>query len=226
MTFFSDNLRVLKRAFPLVFPLIVLSSNLEQLLNKLIESAIRNPNGVQTDIIFYGAASILWSTAFPIFVTTCVLFFLCSETGFQGTPREFFKKYLNQLYIEIMRSWGRALQFGLLFIIPGIWKFIKFFYVPYIVVGSRQYDAGNIDALKMSESVFNKHKTMTLLIFFIGYLFIPLFMATLFDGYRSLFQTPLQSLILNAFDTYVLILVNFILFTLFKNEVRKSESHV
>lgn len=226
VTFFRDSLRVFKRAFPLIFPLIVISSNLEQSLNKLVEGAIRNPDGVQTSILFYGAISIAWSVAFPILMTSVVLFFLCSETGFVGDLRSFLKRYLNQLYIEVVRSWGRSLLYGLFFILPGLWKFVKLSYVPYVVVASKTYDEGQIDALKASESIFSRNRFLTLLIFFGAYLFIPIFMAAMFDGYRSIFETPFSSLLLNSIDTYFIILVNFILFTIFKNEVRKSDSHV
>lgn len=204
----------------------MISSNLEQFLNKLVESAIRNPAGVQADILFYGAISIVWSVVFPILVTSCVLFFLCSETGFMGNLRSFLKQYLNQLYIEIVRSWGRSLLYGLLFVLPGLWKFVKLSYVPYVVVASKTYDEGEVDALKASESIFSRKRFVTLLVFFVGYMFIPLFMTALFDGYRSIFETPMASLVLNSIDTYLLILVHFILFTIFKNEVRKSDAHV
>lgn len=226
MTFFHDSLRVFKKAFPFAFPLIVLSSNLEQLLNKLVEGAVRNPQGAQSDVIFYGALSIIWSVAFPVFLTASILYFICSERDFTAPFTSFIKKHLNQLYIEIMRAWGKSLLYGLLLILPGFWKFIKLIYVPYVVVASRQYEQGQIDALATSEAVFAKHRVATIMIIFTAYIFLPLFMAALFDGYRSLVQTPLPSLLLNAIDTYFIIFVHFILFTIFKNEVRKSESHV
>ncbi|MEK2688850.1 hypothetical protein [Bdellovibrio sp. GT3] len=225
MKFFTENLTVFKRvAFPL-FVLLVLSSNIDQFLNQQVETALRNPLGATPQVYWFGFLSIISSILFPILLITTALYAM-QYKKVAASLSDFYGRYINQVFIETLRTWGKTLLWGLLFILPGIWKFLEYSMVPFVVTGSQRYDEGKIDALQASAGVFRKHwfKITGILILF--HLFIPLILTSLFDSYRLLWKTPVPSLVLNLLDTYLLIISTQLLFNVFQDEVKRHESHV
>lgn len=226
MNFFAENLKVFKKAFLPLYVLVVLSSNIDQYLNLKMENALRDPNGVQSQVFYYGFLSILSSIIFPVVLLSLILFALNSTHSLQKNIHDFWAKYLNQMYIETMRSWGKTLLWSLLFIVPGIWKYLEYSLVPYVVTSSKKYDAGQVDALQASARIVRRHwfKVLTILICF--HLFIPGIITVIFDAYRLLWKTPIQSLLLSGLDAYLLLISTQILFNIFRSEETADESHV
>lgn len=226
MNFFAENLKVFKKVFLPLFALVVLSSNIDQYLNLKMETALRDPLGVQTQVIYYGFFSILSSVLFPVLLVSIALYALNNLDSTTRTLQDFWDKYLNQMYIETLRAWGKTLQWTLLLIIPGIWKYVELSMVPFVVTSSQAYDEGRIDALKGSAQVVRRRWFVILAILVLFHLFIPGVLTTVFDAYRLIWKTPLQSLLLSALDTYLLLVSTHILFNIFRSEVRRHDAHV
>lgn len=226
MNFFSENLQVFKKVFLPLFALVALSNNIDQYLNLNLENALRNPEGLQSPVYILGFLSILNSVIFPVLLSAVALFSLNSLRGWTLPLADFFKKYLNQLYIETLRSWGKSLLWSLLFILPGIWKYLQYSFVSIVVTSSQKYDDGHEDALQRSSEIVRRHwgKVLFILIFF--HVFLPLVFSALFDSYRLIWKTPITSLCLAALDTYLFLLSTHILFNIFRSEVKQHESHV
>ena len=222
MNFFAENLRVFKKAALPLFLLVVVSNNIDQYLNIQVEQALQSPVGATTQVYIFGFLSILSSVIFPVLLVTMALFALSNRPS----VKEFFKKYLNQVFIETLRSWGKVLLWSLLFILPGIWKYIELIFVPFVVTSSQSYDEGRIDALEASSFIFRHHWLKILGILLLFHLFIPLVLTGFFDAYRLLWKTPIASLVLSLLDTYILLFSTQLLFNVFQNEVRKHDSHV
>lgn len=226
MNFFAENLKVFKKVFVPLFALVIISSNIEQYLNLEMEGALRSPLGMQPEVYLFGFLSIVSSILFPVLLTTVALYALVHWNELTDNLGEFLKKNLNQMYIETLRSWGKSLLWSLLFVLPGLWKFLMYSMVPYVVTGSKVYQDGNIDALKASTDIVKKHWFKVLVVFFVFHVFIPVLLSTLFDSYRVLWNTPVLSLILSGLDTYLLLLSTHILFIIFRSEVRRHDAHV
>lgn len=226
MNFFAENLKVFKKVFLPLFALVILSSNIDQYLNLKMENALRDPAGVQSQVIYYGFFSILSSILFPVLLMSIILYALNNLQDIEKSLEDFWSKNLNQMYIETLRSWGKTLLWSLLFILPGIWKYIELSLVPFVVTSSKDYDEGKVDALKASARIVRRHwfKVLGLLVLF--HLFIPGILASIFDAYRLIWKTPLQSLLLSALDTYLLLISTHILFNIFRSEVRRHDAHV
>ncbi|MFV8259208.1 hypothetical protein ACNQKP_15480 [Bdellovibrio bacteriovorus] len=191
-----------------------------------METALRDPLGVQTQVIYYGFFSILSSVLFPVLLVSIALYALNNLDSTTRTLQDFWDKYLNQMYIETLRAWGKTLQWTLLLIIPGIWKYVELSMVPFVVTSSQAYDEGRIDALKGSAQVVRRRWFVILAILVLFHLFIPGVLTTVFDAYRLIWKTPAQSLLLSALDTYLLLVSTHILFNIFRSEVRRHDAHV
>lgn len=227
MIFFTENLTAFKKVFLPLFLLVTLSSNVDRYLNLNIENAVRDPNGAQQQVYFFGALSIFNSVVFPVLLMTVALFALNATKNEKQGLGGFLKKYLNQIYIETLRSWGKTLLWTMLFILPGIWKYIEFSLVPMVVTSSKSYDEGNEDALKKSAQVVRHHWPAILGILVVFHLFIPIVLSVLFDSYRLIWKTPLASLSLSVLDTYLLLISTHLLFKIFQSEADSyDESHV
>lgn len=226
MNFFAENLQVFKKVFLPLFALVVLSSNIDQYLNLHIENALRDPNGAQNQVYFFGFLSIISSILFPVILTAVALYSLNTLTGWTKSLGEFLGKNLNQIYIETLRSWGKTLLWSLLFILPGVWKFLEYSLVPLVVTSSQKYDEGKEDALKKSASIVRHNWGKILGVFLLFHLFIPVILSSFFDSYRLIWKTPVASLVLSALDTYLLLVSTHILFNIYRSEVRKHDAHV
>lgn len=226
MNFFTENLQVFKKVFLPLFALVVLSTCTEQVLNLYLEKALRDYQGAQDKVYILGFLSIVSSIIFPVLLSSIALYALNRQIGWQKPLKDFWAKNLNQLYIETLRSWGKTLLWSLLFLLPGIWKYFLYTLVPVIVTSSLEYEDGKKDALQFSSQIVRRNFFKVLGAILLFQIFIPLVMATLFNAYRLLWETPLQSLLLSVFDTYLLIIFTQILFNIFISEVRKHEAHV
>jgi hypothetical protein len=222
VTFFQNNLRIFKKIGLPVFILVVLYSNIDMLLTKQVEEGLRSMDGAPKSIYFIGLLSIILGVIFPIFTTVTCLFAIEDK---KTSLSEFYSKYLNQVYIETLRSWGKTLLWSLLFILPGVWKYIEYSLVPFVVTGSNDYETGKIDALKKSKQIVRKRVFAILGVLIFFHLMIPMFVSTMFDAYRIVWQTPAQSLLLNLLDTYLFIISTQLLFRIFRSEVH-NDAHI
>ena len=190
-----------------------------------VENALLDPMGAAQQVYWYGFMSILSSIFFPVILMTTALFAMKTMQS-QQSLQDFFGKYINQVFIETLRSWGKTLLWSLLFILPGIWKYFEYIMVPFVVTGSERYDQGKIDALKSSSYVFRRHWLKIFAILFLFHLFIPLIVTSLFDSYRIIWKTPVASLLLSLLDTYLILLSTQLLFNVFQDEVMRHDAHV
>jgi len=70
-----------------------------------------------------------------------------------GSFWAFTQKHLAALTLESLRSLAITLLWTLLFIIPGIFKYIRYLFVPYVVVADPVYQEGQRDALEYSDQL-------------------------------------------------------------------------
>lgn len=226
MKFFAESLQAFKKAFVPLFVLVVVSSSIDQYLNLYIENALQDPMGSQQQVYLFGFLSLISAIIFPTLLLATALYALNTQTGWTSSLGLFFKKNLNQLYIETLRAWGKTLLWTLLLIVPGLWKYMQYLMVPFVVTSSVPYEEGREDALKASARIFRHNWGKILFLFFIFQILLPMTLATLFNSYRLLWKTPAQSLILSALDTYLLLFSTHLLFIIFRNEVRRHDAHV
>lgn len=221
--FFSLNQKAFKKIFLPLLAVVVLSSNLDQFLNIQLESALNNPEGAQQQVYLYGFFALISGTVFPVILLSLCLYSLNSLLNWRNSLEEFLSKYLNQIFIESFRSWGKIILWSLLFILPGIWKFIEYSLVPFIVTSMPEYDEGKVDALEASAKLVKKHWLKVTCILVLFHLFIPAIISVLFDSYRLIWKTPFGSLLLSALDTYLLLISVQLLFNILTSEVKKHE---
>ena len=108
--------------------------------------------------------------------------------------------------IEVLRTWGKILQWSFLAIIPGFVKYFFYTLVPYVIVQSRVYERGEVDALELSTQIVKQNVWKILGLVLLFHIFIPLVLTTLFDEYRMIRQTPVACLLLTLLDTYLLLI--------------------
>lgn len=69
----------------------------------------------------------------------------------------FLKKHMGPLCIEFMRVIAKIILWGLLFILPGLYKQIRYYFVPYVVLFLPEYQEDKVDALEVSEWLTKGH---------------------------------------------------------------------
>ncbi|MEQ1665119.1 MAG: hypothetical protein ABL927_07055 [Bdellovibrionales bacterium] len=133
----------------------------------------------------------------------------------------FSKKHIGSLTSEGIRSFAVSLLWLIVFIIPGILKYIRFFFVPYVVVADPQYQTGNRDALEYSNQLV-KGKTLSVLLIIVA--------LTALDTVRSMARehfeftaSPLPALVIAIFFFFVTIYSNILLFRYYQNRVKTIE---
>lgn len=229
MNFFARNLQIFKR---IGFPLYVLSliyTSLDQLLTLNTEAALYNPQGGTGWVWGYGFASLVVGILYPILGSLVVIYGAYAEETNENDLWSFIQHHLNQLGIEVLRSWGKTLLWSLLFILPGIWKYLEYTMIPFVVTLSKAYDRGEQDALLTSTRIVRRNLLKVLAILLSFHLIFPSILTVLFDDHRLIWQTPLSAALLTFIDVYLFIFSTQLLLGIFERqtqEVPRAATHV
>lgn len=186
------NLLKLKGLYPVLMLLFVSNSLFEQYLMKKLEQTLRGSESATFNLFFFGSLNILSSLLFPALISLFTIFFILK-------PEKLFflhisKSHIESFIIETLRSWGKMIWWGFLFILPGFYKMITYSYVPFVVLLNKRYDQGEIDAIAESERVFSQKKLASFLTLFSFQLLLPIMLSSLLDSYRNFNETPLLAL--------------------------------
>lgn len=178
-----------KTNFAFLFGLALIWTLIEQSLTYWTQLEISNPLGASELVWFYAGLMIVFSFLFPVTISLSCLGLITN----QESLFVFLKKNFSSTIKESMRVWGKAILWGFLFIIPGIYKFIQGLFVPFIVCLDSDYSLGKIDALKRSQKLTEGciFKLFGLLLVFDAV--IPLALSSL-DTWQIFWLNPLSAL--------------------------------
>jgi hypothetical protein len=65
-------------------------------------------------------------------------------------PKPFKEPYLNSFMAEYLRLLGQTLLWALLLILPGLYRYCRLAFVPYIALFAKKYRNGEVDAAQLS----------------------------------------------------------------------------
>lgn len=161
---------------------------MDQWLTVKMESLLMNPHGTSPLVWLFGSFSLILSLTYPL-----AALFLILSTFQEKSIASFFRTFFEQGVIEQMRSWGKAMLWSFLFVIPGLIKFVQYLFVPFVVCFDSQYQQGQRDALKQSQALTKGKMFRLFLLFFAFTFFVPGTM-TVFDEWKLLWKTPVPAL--------------------------------
>jgi len=180
--------QVLRKIGIPLFILTVIGTMLDQLITVKMEGLLMDPQGTSPLVWVFGALSLVLGLTYPL----ATLFLILSSQQEKPVPA-FFAHFFEQGVIEQMRSWGKAMLWSFLLIIPGLIKFVQYIFVPFIVCFDPAYQRGEKDALKQSQALAHGKMIQLFLLFFTFTLLIP-GTLTAFDEWKLIWQTPLSAL--------------------------------
>jgi hypothetical protein len=222
VSFFARNLQIFKRIGLPLYVLTLIYTSLDQLLTINTEAALRSTAGASGWIWGYGFASLFIGILFPILGLLVVLYGALATEASEKGLWDYVQLHMNQLGIEILRSWGKTLLWSLLFILPGIWKYFEYTMIPFIVTLSKRYELGEEDALKASSQMVRKNLPKILAVLFFFHLIFPSFLTVMFDDYRLVWQTPVSAAVLTLVDVYLFIISTQILLNIFESQIPEA----
>ena len=125
---------------------------------------------------------------------------------------EFVKTKIEPSLIESLLAFFRAVIYGFAFVIPGFIKMIRYQFVIFIVALEKDYDKGQINALKFSELLSKRHLISLTFLFFI-------FLALLFPAGNSpmVSVAPVRVIGLEIFSFFIIAVETLYLLYLYKD---------
>lgn len=203
--FFS---KVLRRAgIPLLISSLFFHFLDEQLVD-LTQAELFSQEGASAKLWLYGGLSMVTSMLGPLILLILILAAVSERDRWIYIRNNF-----GYLVKEQLRGFGKVFLWGLLLIIPGFWKFLQILFVPFVVGFDPSYQAGKLDALESSRSVFQKIWGRTLGLFVLFGLLAPM-LLTFFDEYRSASDHPLTWSVLVMVDLFLFLVFQFLLLKL------------
>lgn len=212
MDFLRLYFGTLKRVGLSLWILTAVYNSLDQFIAQEMEKGLRGPDGISSFVWFYGIFSMFVGIFFPVLLTIVALFGLSRQSGSPRSWTDFSQKNGNQLAIETMRSWGKILLSGLFFILPGLYRLLMYAFVPFVVVFSKRYELGQVDALQFSTELIKKHWAKVLVTILSFHIVLPLSLSSLIDDYKILWVTPFASLGISLIDALIWVLASQILY--------------
>ena len=179
-----------------------ISSIFEHFLVKKIEAIINSADPSTFSLIGFASLHLVNGIIFPTLITLLALSQIrnlkqgAPKYQIEGGPSE-------QLFIETLRSWGKTTWWFLALVLPGLYKFIAYAYVPVVVFLDPEYDKGNVDALQSSERHFRRHWLSTCFVFLVFYFVFPIMLSSVLDNYKDFNDTPVLALLVSIFNGVV-----------------------
>lgn len=204
----------------LVFSALLISTWIDQLLNKQIEDVIRAATGLSNMIWFWGALSLATSLFFPL-----LLSLLCCHalTNPQASVTDFLKNKFELGLIETLRAWGKTFAWCFVFIIPGLVKYTYYLLAPFVVMFSRKYEIGEVDALEHSKTISLRFWWRLNIWLTVFYMLLPLATSSLLDERRLFSTNPFSAIFCVVFETVLVFSFHFFILKLFIKYMNEVE---
>lgn len=199
----------------LIFLAVLCFNFIDQLFTAQIEKGLRSPDGIDSAVWLWVAASAVCSFLFPLLIALFCSYTLASYFVPEKSLLNFAENKFELSLVETLRAWGKSFLWSFLFIIPGLIKFTYYFMTPYVVFFSKRYAHGEVDALAYSEKV-----TKTFWWRFNGWLLvfygiIPIATSLFFDEYKSFSLHPISASLFSVAETGFIILFHYFILKLF-----------
>lgn len=174
-------------------------------------------------IFLWGALSLLSSLFFPLITS-----FLCCHTlaAFKTDRTQFISSKFELGLIETLRAWGQTFIWCFAFIIPGLLKYTYYLMTPFVVIFSKNYEAGLTDALEMSEKISKLFWWKLNFWLTVFYMVIPLVLSSLLDEKRLFRFHPVSATLCVLMETGIVFLFHYVIlkpFITLLNEVENNE---
>lgn len=191
------------------------------MLNKQIEIVIQAPTGLSNMIWFWGALSLSTSLFFPL-----LLSMLCchSLTTVEVNASRFLKNKFELGLIETLRAWGKTFAWCFVFIIPGLIKYTYYLLAPFVVMFSKKYADGEVDALEHSKTISKAFWWRLNLWLAVFYMVIPLATSALLDEKKVFANHPVTAVMSVLMETVLLYAFHFLILKSFLVCLKKIES--
>lgn len=171
----------------------------------------------------WGGLSVFSAIFFPLLISMLCAFVLVS--GHQKI-KNFLTENLELSFLENLRAWGKIFLWSFVFILPGIVKYIDYFLTPFVVLFSRRYKSGEVDALEYSTKI-SKHFWWRIQLWLaVFYVIVPILFYALFDEYRIFATHPISATALVFLAAVVQLLFHFVILKLFINYLNELENEV
>ncbi|MBC7743229.1 MAG: hypothetical protein H7061_13605 [Bdellovibrionaceae bacterium] len=205
----------------LLFSAVLISTIVNQIVDQRIDDAIRAPEGLSNAIWYWGAISLLSTLFFPLLFNLISSQLLISNLG---SVKTFFNEKFELGCVETLRAWGKCFLWTFVFIIPGIVAFTNYFMTPFIVLFSKKYAHGEVDALKYSTQLTKMFFWRLQLWLTVFYFLIPLSLSVLLDEYRLFAVHPLSAFICILVETYFILLFHYLILQVFLKNLAQIET--
>ncbi len=205
-------------ALVMAFLLFFFDSLFQQWMTEFLFQQISSQKGVNLWIWFPVLGSVLFSVALNLVLGGLILAALkFRKRNDQTSLLQFFASRLNLLFIESLRALGKTFSWSFLFIFPGLYKWVCYTFVPFVVMFDPDYQSGRVDALESSTQKvrFSFWKISLILTGFS--VVVPLLFLSL-DDYSVFWNTPLESLCLHIFKFGLTVLMASLLFRIWEKK--------
>lgn len=185
-------------------------SLIDQTLTERMTSLLTSTEGISPLVWIFGFLSIINNLLFPL-----LLMFITLAAVQKRPMLAFLNTTFSYAIREQLRTTGRVISWGLMFILPGFYKYFRLIFVPFVVAEDPNYMQGSVDALKASHALtrgINFLKVIGLCLVFA--VIFPLFLSG-FDDYRLLLETPFTAVPLVCVETFLSVYFVCCLFHLF-----------
>lgn len=208
----------------LCFLLIFLAFSFQSALNQRLQDILQSHDGIGHEIWFLASFQIILSILGEALVFLALFSGLFHSRISKTLAQTKFSELLNQLLIEICRSWGHVLRGFLLFLIPGFLRMIKLFFVPYIILSSSRYWRGEIDVLEESKKITQGLPFSAWTLVLSLKIIFPLILGLYTDGNEQIWITPLATLIGVVLEFLLALITVYLVFQVFDRESLQKES--
>ncbi len=181
--------------FLLIFSAMFLSTLTDQFIASRVELLVSSRDGLSNMIFFWGAFSLISAIFFPLMFAVLCSYSIVRKPN-STTAQQFIEDNIELSIIETLRAWGKSFLWTFVLIFPGLWKFVLFALTPYVVLFSKKYKSGKVDALEYSTLICKKNFKQVNLWLGVFYVAVPILIYVVAEPYRLLKDNPIAGTVI------------------------------
>lgn len=171
----------------------------------------------------WGLASLASSLFFPLLISM-----LCSYALSRAftSKRKLIKDKFELALIETLRAWGKTFLWCFVFIIPGLIKYTFYFLAPFVVLFSKKYEQGKVDALEQAQKISIKFWWRLNIWLTLFYFLIPIVLSSTLDEFKIFQLHPISATACVLAESILVFLFHFLILRLFLRYLHEIEHEV
>lgn len=211
--YWGSMILTLLKILPIMYAIQLLSHIAESGLNLALMKAMQKDSG----LIFIVAVGVILNALISTWLSTGVFLTIVAKDIHSEAP---LTTRWHDLFRESLKAMGEASLWIFVFLIPGLWRFLAYSLLPFVVFFDPEYQSNRAEILSRTRDYAKGKMKILFLAWFVFQALIPILISAIFTDY-NFFDRPFKALLVLIIVSVSQLAFLTWLFKIFKSQKQK-----